>query len=86
MKKFEITEEQIKTLHARSGSVEELLERMFPAAFNPEWEEVPLGELLSMRGVYIRQDASDGSWHLIIDAEINSDIHIRDGKICRRTP
>ncbi len=43
MREFKITEEQIKYL-TRFGDARDHLIRMFPAAFEPEWEEVKLSE------------------------------------------
>ena len=102
MKTFTITEEQIKDLaDGANGAlkIKETLAMWFPAAFEPEWEEVPLGSLI----VSHRADDTvlrDRAWRVIaflrptagdyickdgeFVKEVSADYKIEDGKIWRR--
>jgi hypothetical protein len=95
MRKFEITEEQIKNLLNFSALVDINLRRWFPDAFEPEWEEVPLSwfqiddkmDVTLLRDTRVRFDSGP---RLPFQITINpksawkDEYKIEDGKIWRR--
>ena len=99
MREFKITEKQIMELNKfiEEYSIQcsqEYLRRLFPAAFEPEWEEVPLSEftLASLEGRMLLKDRKIRGYTnpLPISLSINEtsgfkdDYKIESDKIWRR--
>ncbi len=97
MREFKITEEQIK-YPGRFGDARDHLIRMFPAAFEPEWEEVPLSSftLSQCSDGYFLVDERSGrfgfGFGMPLQISINQkssykdNYRLEDGKIWRRKP
>jgi len=93
MRKFEITEEQIKYL-AQFGYAKDHLIKMFPAAFEPEWEEVPFTSFVVLRnsslGIVFGEPeftcSSVMPLMVCVRKGYEDDYKIEDGKIWRRKP
>lgn len=92
MKTFTITEEQVKYL-AGFGYAKDHLIKMFPEAFEPEWEEVQFSDLYPARdnvlGRFLLRDKNNPmalAFALTINqgSSYSGDYKIEDGRIWRR--
>jgi len=95
MRKFEITEDQIKKLASSTIGRDVYMHDWFPQAFEPEWEEVPLSwfqiddkmDVTLLRDTRVRFDSGP---RLPFQITINpksawkDEYKIEDGKIWRR--
>jgi hypothetical protein len=84
MRKFEITEEQIMYL-AQFGYAKDHLIKMFPAAFDLEWEETSLSDIIADADckIYIRKSQASTNGYPDITIP-HPTFKIEDGKIWRR--
>ena len=89
MRKFEITEEQIKKVCNLSHcEIEEHFHEWFPAAFEEEWEIISLIPYCGCDGGFYLQDWTTGNLPFLITPHAGRrhthEYKISDGKIWRR--
>ena len=94
MRKFEITEDQIKKLASSTIGRDVYMHDWFPQAFEPDWEEVPFSSFVVFHNPDLGMVFGDSEYTcssviplmVCVRQGFEGDYKIEDGKIWRRKP